>query len=378
LKSPEVRIPAREQRDLALWNTLGMASMADVDAVVQVRNLDFRFDSRLPFVLRDVSMDVPRGSRTLLIGANGAGKSSLMRILAGRHFHSPSKCQIFGRPAFHDTSLGRIVALLGERWGYETMGDITVEKLVNGLENPDWDRIEQLMDVLEVEWDWSIFRLSDGQRRRVQLLLGLAHKKELLLLDEVTTDLDVVARQNLLRFLKEESEQRGVTLIYATHIFDGLEDWATDIVYLTNGKISINSSLKDLEGLQELRQQKVPAPLFRLVEVWLRKEFEEQKAAKKANGGNDMDVDLLCGKAERTVNTGFSRGSVIPTPNLNAAPEPEREKTQAQKDRLAWQLQQNGTATVCTDEGEGLFTAGLPAFSAGRLGFNKTNPLGAR
>ena len=144
MKSPEVRIPAREQRDLALWNTLGMASMADVDAVVQVRNLDFRFDSRLPFVLRDVSMDVPRGSRTLLIGANGAGKSSLMRILAGRHFHSPSKCQIFGRPAFHDTSLGRIVALLGERWGYETMGDITVEKLVNGLETPDWDRIEQL------------------------------------------------------------------------------------------------------------------------------------------------------------------------------------------------------------------------------------------
>ena len=85
-------------------------------------------------------------SRTLLIGANGAGKSSLvqfskvsaimvilqkqysreltfsefrqLRILAGRHFHSPSKVQILGRPAFHDTSLGRVVAHLGERWGY--------------------------------------------------------------------------------------------------------------------------------------------------------------------------------------------------------------------------------------------------------------------
>jgi CCR4-NOT complex subunit CAF16 len=64
-----------------------------------------------------------------------------------------------------------------------------------------------LMELLEVEWDWCIYRLSDGQRRRVQLLLGLAKKKELLLLDEVTTDLDVVARQNLLNFLKEESEQ---------------------------------------------------------------------------------------------------------------------------------------------------------------------------
>ena len=87
------------------------------------------------------------------------------------------------------------------------MGDVTVKKLVGGIEDPDWERIDKLMDVLEVEWDWCIYRLSDGQRRRVQLLLGLAKKKELLLLDEVTTDLDVVARQNLLNFLKEESEE---------------------------------------------------------------------------------------------------------------------------------------------------------------------------
>jgi len=349
--------------------------------VVQISNLDFRFDSHLPYVLRDVSMTVERGSRTLLIGANGAGKSSMLRILAGRHFHNPSKCQILGRPAFHDTSLGRAVALLGERWGYEAMGDVTVKKLVGGIEDPDWERIDKLMDVLEVEWDWCIYRLSDGQRRRVQLLLGLAKKKELLLLDEVTTDLDVVARQNLLNFLKEESEERGVTLIYATHIFDGLEHWATDVVFLTNGKIEIQSSLDQLADLQALREKRVPAPLFRLVEVWLRKEFEEQKAAKKAagSGGFDKNKDTPAfGSAERTMNTGFSRGSVIPTPNLNANPEPEREKTQAEKERLAWQMKQNGTATVCSDEGAGLFTAGMPAFSAGRLGFNKTNPLNAR
>merc|ERR1712216_964606 len=122
------------------------AGMADAP-VVAVRNLDFRFDSNLPYVLRDVSMDVARGSRTLLIGANGAGKSSLLRILAGRHFHSPSKCQIKGRPAFHDTSLARIVGHLGERWGYtantaaacsvaacqgsrDGLGDVAVEELL--------------------------------------------------------------------------------------------------------------------------------------------------------------------------------------------------------------------------------------------------------
>jgi len=359
--------------------------MENTVPVVQISNLDFRFDSALPLVLKDVTMSIARGSRTLLIGANGAGKSSLLRILAGRHFHSPSKCQILGRPAFHDTTLGRVVAHLGERWGYEAMGDLTVEKLISSIENADLERIDMLLDVLEVERDWSIYRLSDGQRRRVQLLMGLARKSELLLLDEVTTDLDVYARHNLLSFLKQESEERGVTIIYATHIFDGLENWATDVVFLTNGKIDISSPLNELEGLQELRAKKVPAPLFRLVEVWLRKEFNEQMAAKKASGVKsfDKDKDLAAfGSAERTMNTGFSRGSTIPTPNLSANPEPEREQTQAQKDRHAWQLKHTGTATVCNDEGEGLFTAAMPVSApapmAGRLGFNKTNPMNSR
>ena len=354
-----------------------------------------------------------RCSRTLLIGANGAGKSSLLRILAGRHFHSPSKCQILGklcddpcqrrevglhlslcwalgpylthiltgRPAFHDTSLGRVVKLLGERWGYTTgnasacsvnvcqgskdaLGDVTVEELLNALDSPDWSRIEMLMQVLEIEMGWRIHKLSDGQRRRVQLTLGLARKSELLLLDEVTTDLDVVARQNLLQFLKEESEERGTTLIYATHIFDGLEDWATDLVYLTDGKIQLASPLEHLSQLNALRQHKVPAPLFRLVEVWLREEFQRHMAARKAVG-SPVKAGGFAAAAERTVNTGFSRGALIPTPNLTCTDAADlaaasRPVTQAQKDRLAWQMQQNGTATVCNDEGEGLFTAALP------------------
>ena len=100
-------------------------------------------------------------------------------------------------------------------------------------------RVERIMEMMEIERGWRIFRLSDGQRRRVQMLMGLAKMKKLLLLDEITTDLDVVARQNLLAFLKEECEERGVTIIYATHIFDGLESWASDIIYLEGGQIQV-------------------------------------------------------------------------------------------------------------------------------------------
>ena len=308
---------------------LGRNVAADMtaQAVVEISHLDFRFDVQLPFVLRDVNMQVNRGSRTLLIGANGAGKSSLLRILAGRHFHSPSKCQILGRPAFHDTSLGRIVSHLGERWGYtssgsaccsvsvcagerEALGDLSVQELLDALDNPDWPRIRKLLDVLEVETHWRIQRLSDGQRRRVQLVLGLARKSELLLLDEVTTDLDVVARQNLLSFLKEESEQRGVTIIYATHIFDGLEHWATDVVFLSNGKINISCPLDALPALAALRERGVPAPLFRLVEVWLRDELKSSLAENGGKSAGSVRRATGFGLAERTFNTGLPTISV--------------------------------------------------------------------
>lgn len=63
------------------------------------------------------------------------------------------------------------------------------------------------------------------------------------MLDEITVDLDVLARADLLKFLKKECEERGATIIYATHIFDGLEDWPSHIVSLILG--SVCSSLSN-------------------------------------------------------------------------------------------------------------------------------------
>jgi hypothetical protein len=133
---------------------------------------------------------------------------------------------------------------------------------------------------------------------------------------------------------------------------------------LTEGKIELSCRLQDVQQLKALRAQGVPAPLFRLVEVWLRKEFAEQMASNKHKACPMWDKKRDGpGAAERTVNTGLSRGALIPTPNLSGkADQAQRVPTQAQQDRLAWQMQQNGTATVCNDdEGEGLFTAGLPS-----------------
>lgn len=60
---------------------------------------------------------------------------------------------------------------------------------------------------------------------------------QVLLMDEITVDMDVLGRMDLLEFFRQECEQRGATIIYATHIFDGLEQWITHIAYLEDGKL---------------------------------------------------------------------------------------------------------------------------------------------
>jgi ABC-type uncharacterized transport system ATPase subunit len=85
-----------------------------------------------------------------------------------------------------------------------------------------------------VEEDWVISKLSAGQRARVQLALQLLRPKRVLLMDEVTAELDVEARAKLLAFLKADSEgPLQLTVVYATHVFDGLDKWATHLLHLT-------------------------------------------------------------------------------------------------------------------------------------------------
>ena len=86
--------------------------------------------------------------------------------------------------------------------------------MLNGLPGVDPVRRAKLMEVLDINPDWRMHTVSDGQRRRVQICLGLLKPFDVLLLDEITVDLDVLGRADLMQFLKGECEQRGATIVY--------------------------------------------------------------------------------------------------------------------------------------------------------------------
>ena len=222
--------------------------------MIEVEHLSYAFAGHPP-VLRDLSFRLDSGARCLLVGRNGAGKSTLLQVLAGRHMIPEEHVRLLGRSAFHDTSLVQDVAFIGGVFPFDT--DITVAEILSKL--PSGDRRDELIAVLGVNLDWHLHRVSDGQRRRVQLLLALLRHKRVLLLDEATSDLDVLARLDLLGLLKRDAE-RGTTIVYATHVFDRLEAWATHLMWLDQGTIRFLGAFDPAQH----------APLLETVERWLR------------------------------------------------------------------------------------------------------------
>lgn len=217
---------------------------------------------------------------------------------------------VTGKHAFYDTSLNHTRAHLAGDWGRRTVAftghgcalsaDIGVSEMMQDLQSQYKERRDMLASLLGVDLEWRMHQLSDGQRRRVQLMLQLLRPAEVVLLDEITTDLDLITRQDFLTFIKKESEEKGLTVLYATHIFDGLDGWATHLCFISAVSQSIAKfgACDDFPELVKHQKEGVVAPLLKTIEGWLRTEREDKKSkGMKITEEAERAVDELRGPA---------------------------------------------------------------------------------
>ncbi|XP_020108946.1 ABC transporter I family member 20 [Ananas comosus] len=313
----------------------GAAAAAASSVVVEVKNLRFTYpgiDGHPPPgsapLIDGFSLALRAGDRCLLVGSNGAGKTTILKILGGKHMVDPDMVRVLGRSAFHDVALTASgdLSYLGGEWrrdiafaGFEVaiQMDVSAEKMIYGVTGVDPQRKDELIKILDIDLSWRMHKVSDGQRRRVQICMGLLKPFKVLLLDEITVDLDVLARGNLLRYLRKECEERGAVIIYATHIFDGLDDWPSHVVYVAHGKLQLALPLEKVKEMSNLS-------LMRTVESWLRKEKEEnrkRRKERKAMGLAEYDKSVEGSRvvgdparsAARVMNNGWAAGRLHST-----------------------------------------------------------------
>ena len=239
------------------------------EPAIEIRNLEFSYADGTR-VFHHLSLSIPAGARCLLLGANGVGKSTLLRVVAGRHMIPPSVVRVLSRAAFHDTTLAAEVAFVGGPFPFAA--DISVKEILAGRPGVAPARRAAVLEILDIDPGWRMHRVSDGQRRRVQLLLDLERQLRLVLLDEVTAELDVLARADLLRFLRAESERDGVTIVYASHVLEGLQAWGTHLAFLSPGRLRCLAPLGDVPELRapaDASAASATSPLHALCERWM-------------------------------------------------------------------------------------------------------------
>ncbi|KAF7186050.1 ABC transporter domain-containing protein C20G4.01 [Pseudocercospora fuligena] len=220
--------------------------------------------------------------------ANGAGKTTLLRLLSGKRMAPAGTVSVAEIDPFATGLEG--VTYLGLEWVLNPIvrSDISVPELLKSVGGDHYpQRRDELVKILDVDLSWHLHAVSDGERRRVQLCMGLLRPWTVLLLDEITVDLDLLSRHNFLQFLKKETESRSCTIVYATHILDNLAEWPTHLVHMALGKVKKWGPLDSFEIPKTDGGAEGNSRLGQLVMVWLKEDLEE-RGPRNARGAEGL------------------------------------------------------------------------------------------
>lgn len=217
-----------------------------MDNAIEVKNLNF---SHKNLKLSDVNFEVRKGYVTGFIGANGAGKTTIIRIIMGLLKEQSGDLKILGEylsenPVDIKNKIGFVYS---ELYMYEKWNIKTIEKVISKYYK-QWDHeiFEGYIKEFKLPYKQKIKQFSTGMKMKLSLAIALSHHAELYILDEPTAGLDPVVRNEVLEILQRELIDEEKTIFFSTHIISDLEKIADYIVYLKNGSIVINESVEDL------------------------------------------------------------------------------------------------------------------------------------
>lgn len=236
-----------------------------MDTVVSVQNLVKKYKNN--YAVNDLSFDVKKGEILGLLGPNGSGKTTTINCILSLLQFDSGQIKIFGetmRPSAYDIKqkIGVIfqeVAVFNELTVYENIDYFC--GLYISDKNTRKQYITDALKLVSLE-KFQIYRpkqLSGGLLRRLNIACGIAHKPELIFLDEPTVAVDPQSRNNILNDIKKLRDQ-GATVIYTTHYMEEVEELCDRIIILDNGKIIAKGTVDELKKLAKNQTKIVTGP----------------------------------------------------------------------------------------------------------------------
>lgn len=198
--------------------------------------------------LDNVSFAVPKHSILGLLGRNGAGKTTIMSIMAGQDRQSSGEVEVLGHTPFEHAPTLAQISYVRDNQRYPD--DYRLHHVLRIAPDfaPNWSRdvAEELADSLRIPTKTRIKKLSRGQLSSIAIVLGLASRAPITLLDEPYLGLDVTARALFHRMLLSDYEKHPRTIVLSTHLIDESESLFDQVVIMDQGRVVMNGDRDEL------------------------------------------------------------------------------------------------------------------------------------
>jgi ABC-2 type transport system ATP-binding protein len=220
-----------------------------IDAVIDIAGLTRRFGDQA--ALDSVSLTIGRGGVYGLVGTNGAGKTTLIKHILGLLRAENGSVRVFGRDPVADpvAVLSRIGYLSEEN---DLPGWMRVGELMRYSRAfyPSWDDAyaEELRTAFALDSGARIRTLSKGQKARAGLLVALAYRPQLLVLDEPSSGLDPIVRRDIVGAVIRTIADEGRTVLFSSHLLDEVEQVADHVTMIDRGRIVLSAPLGEIRA----------------------------------------------------------------------------------------------------------------------------------
>ncbi|WP_105301260.1 ABC transporter ATP-binding protein [Anaerococcus marasmi] len=216
--------------------------------ILSLRQVEKQFDN---FHLGPLDLDIKRGSVLGLIGENGAGKSTSIRLILSNIEEKEGEIYIFGKKKkdLTENERKKIAFVFDDLYLPQDMNLKQVEKFHSLFFGSLWESnmFWNLVEKFDLPRDKDLKLFSRGMQMKTSLILALSHNADLLILDEATSGLDPIARDDILDLLLDFIQDENKSILISSHILSDLEKIADDIAFIHRGKLIFLENKEDLK-----------------------------------------------------------------------------------------------------------------------------------
>jgi len=232
--------------------------------VIRFENVTFGYsDDRL--ILDDLSFHIPKGDFVALIGANGAGKSTISRLTNGLLHPTKGHVYLNDKDTLKTPSsvLARDCGFLFQNPDRQICENTVKDEIAFSMKAQGWpvdkikDRVDKVLETFELDPEWFPFSRSRGERQRIALASVLVCEPGLLILDEPTTGLDYLECIRIMDYVTKLNKEKGITVLMVSHDMELVQSYARNVLVLNHGKLlgqgPVKDIMKDMDLLKKAR-----------------------------------------------------------------------------------------------------------------------------